>query len=126
MVIKYSTNRKLMTFATLKVFIYEEKLEEYLNEIFKKYFKSLNLYLYKYDRELEKVRISTIGQTKEEINFNESTTLSKIERDLESLIYSGFLRSNLDCSVSIEEDSFIKLDRYVIDFNVNWSISYPG
>ena len=115
-----------MTFATLKVIIYEEKLEEYLNEIFKKYFKSLNLYLYKYDRELEKVRISTIGYTKEEINFNESTTLSKIEQDLESLIYSGFLRSNLDCSVSIEEDSFIKLDRYVIDFNVNWSISYPG
>ena len=125
MVIKYSTDRKLMTFATLKVIIYEEKLEEYLNEIFKKYFKSLNLYLYKYDRELEKVRISTIGQTKEEINFNESTTLSKIERDLESLIYSGFLRSNLDCSVSIEEDSFIKSDHYVIDFNVNWSISYP-
>ena len=46
MVIKYSTERKLMTFATLKVIIYEEKLEEYLNEIFKKYFKSLNLYLY--------------------------------------------------------------------------------
>ena len=42
-----------MTFATLKIIIYEEKLEEYLNEIFKKYFKSLNLYLYKYDRELE-------------------------------------------------------------------------
>lgn len=115
-----------MTFATLKVIIYEEKLEEYLNEIFKKYFKSLNLYLYKYDRELEKVRISTIGYTKEEINFNESTTFSKIEQDLESLIYGGFLRSNLDCSISIEEDSFIKPDRYVIDFNISWSINYPG
>ena len=90
-----------MTFATLKVIIYEEKLEEYLNKIFKKYFKSLNLYLYKYDRELEKVHISTTGYTKEEINFNESTTLSKIEQDLESLIYGGFLRSNLDCSISI-------------------------
>ena len=112
-----------MTFATLKVIMYEEKLEEYLNEIFKKYFKSLNLY--KYDRELEKVRISTIGYTKEEINFNESTILSKIEQDLESLIYSGFLRSNLDCSVAIEEDSFIKPDRYVIDFNISWSINYP-
>ena len=115
-----------MTFATLKVIIYEEKLEEYLNEIFKKYFKSLNLYLYKYDRELEKVRISAIGNTEEEINFNESTTLSILERDLESLIYSGFLRSNLDCSVAIEEDSFIKPDRYIIDFDISWSINYPG
>ena len=53
-----------MTFATLKVIIYEEKLEEYLNEIFKKYFKSLNLYKYKYDRETEKIRISAIGHTK--------------------------------------------------------------